>query len=59
MRKRWILITRGMKLYWVSAYTLMWGSQFGCTIWAHNEEELWQNFEEKYPDSDVADWGIW
>ena len=45
-----------MKEFWISAYDQM-GRQFGATIEAESSTEALREFERKYEDSEVADYG--
>ena len=44
-----------MKEFWISAYDR--NGQFGDSIKAKDEEELFLIFEQKYPYAELADYG--
>ena len=45
-----------MKDYWFSAYDQS-GRQFGITISAENVDSAINQFYDKYPDCEIADYG--
>jgi hypothetical protein len=45
-----------MREFWVSAYD-QYGNQFGTTIIAANTFCMFYNFQEEYPDCEIADYG--
>lgn len=46
------------KEYWVSAY-LQDGTLFGDSIEAIDDDDLFEKFYAKYPDGDIADYGVY
>lgn len=45
-----------MKEFWISAYD-QYGRQFGDSIKANTVDEMFLIFEQKYPYSDLVDYG--
>lgn len=46
----------GYNEYWISAYSQC-GDQFGATIIAKSEEDMFFLFSLEYPDCEIADYG--
>lgn len=45
--------------YWISAYSLITGAQFGVSLGATDDKDMMDTFSKLYPESEMADYGCY